>query len=69
MFAWGEYSNGKWHTIAHFCQGCFERRVLSRLRAHAAPCGCSFKLNARSGYGALPTFIKDGEQLCNLKAA
>lgn len=67
-FAWGEYHNGKWRTILHFCQACFQERVMTRLVAHAAPCGCSFSFNARSGY-SLPAFVKDAEGQCNLKAA
>lgn len=67
MFAWGEYSNGKWHSIAHFCRGCFAARVLSRLIAHAKPCGCSFQFKARTGH-KLPDFIAEAQGQCNVQA-
>jgi hypothetical protein len=69
VFAWGEYVAGKWRTVDHFCQTCFVERVLSRLIDHAAPCGCAFQFNARTGHGPLPDFIKQGEGQCNVQAA
>lgn len=56
VFAWGEYVNGKWRTISHFCRQCFTTEVIPRLTAHAAGCGCTFSLNARSGY-RIPEWI------------
>lgn len=57
VFAWGEYVNGKWRTVDHFCHTCFQVRVIPRLTSHAAGCGCTFALNARSGY-RIPEWIK-----------
>lgn len=57
MFAWGEYVNGKWRTMDHFCQSCFVERVQKRLIAHAGPCGCVFNLIARNGY-SIPSWIQ-----------
>lgn len=57
VFAWGEYVNGKWRTVDHFCQGCFEQRVQLRLVEHAAGCGCAFELRSRAGY-KIPEWIK-----------
>lgn len=65
VFAWGEYVNGKWRTVAHFCEHCFAKEVVTRLVDHARPCGCTFKLVARTGYGPLPDFIKTAEAQCN----
>ncbi len=62
VFAWGEYHHGKWRTVDHFCQTCFEERVQKRLVQHADPCGCSFQLQARTGY-SIPDWIKMPE-LC-----
>jgi hypothetical protein len=69
VFSWGEYVNGKWNTVDHFCEQCFESRVLSRLIDHARPCGCAFQFNARMGHGPLPNFIKVAEGQCNVQAA
>lgn len=69
VYAWGEYLRAKWRTVDHFCQACFKDRILSRLIAHAGPCGCSFEFCARSGHGPLPEFLKLGEASCNVKAA
>jgi hypothetical protein len=57
VFSWGEYANGKWRTVDHFCQECFMERVQSRLIAHAGDCGCTFALVPRSGY-SIPSWIK-----------
>lgn len=57
VFAWGEYFRNRWNTIEHFCRSCFITRVRSRLVVHAKGCGCSFVLNARSGY-KIPDWIK-----------
>jgi hypothetical protein len=66
VFSWGEYASGKWRTVLHFCQACFEAEVLSRLVDHAGPCGCTFSLNPRTGYGPLPEWIKAAESQCNI---
>lgn len=58
VFAWGEYVNGRWTTVAHFCQACFVRTVQNRLINHARACGCAFEIKARSGNGPLPEWIK-----------
>lgn len=69
MFAWGEYVNGKWRTVDHFCQACFTSRVIPRLEAHAAGCGCDFALVPRSGC-SIPDWIKmPAEQLELLEVA
>lgn len=61
VLAWGEYHHGKWRTIEHFCAGCFQDRVLTRLIAHAGECGCTFTLQARVGH-SLPDWLKMPEQ-------
>ena len=68
VYSWGEYVVGKWRTVLHFCQKCFKAEVLSRLVDHARPCGCTFQLNARTGYGPLPDFIKAAERQCNVSS-
>lgn len=65
VFAWGEYVAGKWRTVAHFCEACFAKEVVTRLVDHARPCGCTFQFNARTGSGPLPNFIKAAEAQCN----
>lgn len=64
VYSWGEYAAGKWRTVDHFCQACFVTRVQARLAAHAAPCGCTFQLNARTGYGPLPNWLVMPEESC-----
>lgn len=44
VWAWGEYRYGKWHTLIHFCKGCYQQEVLSNLVHHTAQCGCEIKL-------------------------
>lgn len=56
VYSWGEYVTGKWRTVDHFCEGCFPDRVVPRLLAHSAPCGCSFELVARDC--VLPAWLK-----------
>ena len=56
VYSWGEYVSGSWRTVQRVCEVCFQRDVIPRLRAHAAPCGCSFQLVARSGR-CLPPWI------------
>lgn len=58
LWAWGNYIYTRWHNVSYFCQGCFDSRVIPRLVAHANPCGCSFAMNARFGYGPLPSWIR-----------
>lgn len=58
VFAWGEYSRGRWFTVDHFCQQCFSRRVIPRLLNHAGDCGCKFHLQARTGY-SIPSWINE----------
>lgn len=58
VFAWGEYVNGKWRTVEHFCSTCFVERVQTQLVTHAGSCGCDFNLTARAGHGPLPEWIK-----------
>lgn len=62
-FAWGEYVSAKWRTVEHFCKDCFARRVLGRLKVHAAECGCVFQVQARSGY-RIPNWIQIPSQEC-----
>lgn len=57
VYVWGEYVSGKWRTIEKVCECCFEESVIPRLRDHARPCGCTFKLEARSGY-SLASWLK-----------
>lgn len=57
VWAWGEYVNGKWRTVRHFCRSCFPTQVLKPLKDHAGPCGCTITLCARSGYGPLPEWL------------
>jgi hypothetical protein len=57
VFAWGEYVAARWRTILHFCQACFQERVIPHLINHANQCGCSFELKAKSGH-SLPNWIK-----------
>jgi hypothetical protein len=62
--AWGNYISGKWRTIDYCCESCFSTKIVPRLTSHAAGCGCSFNLTARSGY-SLPSWIKMPE-LCKV---
>ena len=64
VFSWGEYVNGKWRTVDHFCQECFSERVIPRLVSHAGDCGCTFALNPRSGC-TIPSWIKMPDQACS----
>ena len=57
VFAWGEYVNGRWCTVGHFCKMCFSKEVVPRLIAHAGDCGCTFELRPRCGY-SIPKWIK-----------
>lgn len=56
MYSCGEYHATRWHNWAYCCQGCWESRIIPRLRTHADPCGCSFQLMPRSGH-CLPPWI------------
>lgn len=56
VYAWGEYVNGKWRTVKHFCKSCFHKEVVVPLEAHSGPCGCIITLQARSGY-SLPDWL------------
>src|SRR5579885_1778141 len=57
VWVWGEYVIGKWRTVQKVCEACFETQVIPRLRQHAAPCGCTFALCARSGHGPLAPWL------------
>jgi hypothetical protein len=67
-YAWGNYVAARWRTVEHFCEKCFQSRVMTRLLAHAGPCGCVFSFQARSGH-SLPAFIQEAESQCNLPKA
>lgn len=54
---WGEYHISKWRTIKKVCEACFQGVIIPQLRAHAAPCGCTFALNARRGR-SIPPWVK-----------
>jgi hypothetical protein len=58
VWIWGEYHIGKWRRINTVCESCFDRYIIPRLVQHAKPCGCTFQLNARSGHGHLPSWIR-----------
>lgn len=55
VYSWGEYVHGSWRTIAHFCQGCFQERVVPRIVQHASGCGCVFKFQGK--HCVLPTWL------------
>ena len=57
VWIWGEYEYGRWRTVQKVCEACFAEHVIPRLRTHAAPCGCTFALQSRSGYGSLPHWL------------
>ena len=69
VWSWGEYLLGKWRTVEHFCQRCFEP-IRVKLVEHAKPCGCRFEL---IGYGGqkLPGWLSldDGQLSLQLKVA
>ncbi len=44
FWSWGEYHNGKWRTVQHFCQTCYKADVERKLVSHAMQCGCTFEL-------------------------
>lgn len=69
VWIWGEYVCGKWRTIQKVCECCFSSQVIPRLAAHAAPCGCTFALCARSGYAPLAPWLKLPEDFNSCKAA
>ncbi len=58
IFSWGEYVAGKFRKIDHFCQDCFSYRVIPRLVNHAEECGCSFRIQPRSGH-IIPSWIDE----------
>jgi len=58
VWIWGEYVVGRWRTVQKVCEACFDAHVIPRLRRHAAPCGCTFALQARSGYGPLAPWMR-----------
>lgn len=51
----GAYIYGKWHREGLVCQSCLST-FIQRLRAHAAPCGCTFALQPRMGH-TLPPWL------------
>lgn len=64
IYAWGEYQRARWYTVMYFCVQCFASEVIPRLTDHAKGCGCTFQLNARSGY-TLPHWLTlDKEHTC-----
>ncbi len=65
VFSWGEYHSTRYRVIDYFCRACFEVRVIPRLLDHAAPCGCTFSLNARHGH-RIPEWIKMPDQQCSV---
>lgn len=69
IWIWGEYVTGKWRRVETVCEVCFPTHVIPKLKAHATPCGCTFVLNARSGYGPLAPWIKlpDDFNSCSVK--
>ncbi len=49
VWSWGEYVNGKWRTVSHFCNECIQQVIEPRLLAHAKQCGCTFELKGYAG--------------------
>jgi hypothetical protein len=71
LYACGEYSRARWSTWDYCCRHCFQSRIVrGRLLPHAAPCGCTFELQPRSGY-RLPDWmvLPAGFNSCPTKAA
>lgn len=68
IVSWGEYHNAKWRTVDYLCIGCFAERIIPRLRSHATTCGCTFAVNARSGY-TIPAWIQLPADFNSCKAA
>ena len=59
VYALGEYRSVRWNTVEHFCQVCFEKRVMDRYRIRERfP---MFQVRARSGY-TLPQWLKKEEK-------
>lgn len=48
IWSWGEYHNGKWRTVKHFCRGCFPIEVAVPLKQHNSECGCNISLVGKS---------------------
>jgi hypothetical protein len=61
LYAWDQYVYGKWKTITHFCQACFETHILSQLKDHTGTCGCTVTFCTRSGYSMPEWFVKAKE--------
>lgn len=63
VWRWFEYHVARQHNVMHFCRECFPGRVATRLRSHAAECGCTFEL---TGYRAgLPDWLSlEESKLC-----
>lgn len=78
IWSWGEYTNGKWRTIEHFCKNDWEDKengfdpshkhlgIKSRLLAHAKDCGCEFELVGYRGE-KLPEWLTLREEVCDAK--
>jgi hypothetical protein len=64
-YAWGEYHNANWRTVFHFCEECFEHRVLAKLTDHVLDCGCNVTFCSRSGH-SLPSFIRQHQENINV---
>jgi hypothetical protein len=63
VWSWGEYIHGKWHTVKHFCEHCYNREVRERLVEHSDDCGCTISL---VGYHCqLPEWLSL-EESCNV---
>lgn len=55
VWSWGEYVNGKWRTVDHFCRECFPRNVRRRLSGHTDTCGC--EVNLVGYHTSLPAWL------------
>lgn len=55
IWSWGEYHNGRWNTVKHFCCQCFRKQVLSELLRHKDSCGCEITLVGK--YSNLPAWL------------
>lgn len=60
VYSWGEYVRANWRTVQRVCEVCFQGSIIPQLRAHAAPCGCSFLLVPRSGHSLPPWITLEG---------
>ena len=56
VYSWGEYHNGKWRTVKHFCQSCYSEVVRNKLHTYMNLHECEIELRARSGH-RIPEWI------------